>query len=278
MLSKIYLNGVLLETISFSGGEVQILIPEKSFFYSKNEHLNIVTAHLKCNSGLIALGQLKDLLRHNFGSLPIIRLELPYVPYGRYDRRMLPVDSHSLKVFCTILNSFNFDEIVIEDAHSSVAEALLNNAHPVSQLSVLKDLLESKNPILDMDKYCSLVSPDNGASKKTEEVMLFFNKGLVKCDKKRDKVTREILGFSVLDSSEPIEGSNLLILDDICDGGRTFLGLSKELKNQGAKSVDLYVTHGIFSRGVEHLLKDIDNIYCKYSWLECPKIKHQRLY
>ena len=33
---------------------------------------------------------------------------------------------------------------------------------------------------------------------------------------------------------------------DICDGGRTFIELAKVLKDNGAKRVTLYVTHGIF--------------------------------
>ena len=42
-----------------------------------------------------------------------------------------------------------------------------------------------------------------------------------------------------------------LILDDICDGGGTFTGLSHVLRGTyGARAVDLFVTHGIFSKGL----------------------------
>lgn len=54
----------------------------------------------------------------------------------------------------------------------------------------------------------------------------------------------------------------VMILDDICDGGRTFIEAVKHLREAGAKRVELYVTHGIFSKGVENLLDNgIDHIY-----------------
>ena len=53
-------------------------------------------------------------------------------------------------------------------------------------------------------------------------------------------------------------GRNCLIVDDICDGGGTFIPLAKKLKNAGAKTVTLYVTHGIFSKGLDPLKEHID--------------------
>jgi len=41
-----------------------------------------------------------------------------------------------------------------------------------------------------------------------------------------------------------------MIVDDICDGGATFILLAKELYAAGAKEVNLFVTHGIFSKGL----------------------------
>jgi ribose-phosphate pyrophosphokinase len=52
----------------------------------------------------------------------------------------------------------------------------------------------------------------------------------------------------VLDASA-VRGKECLILDDICDGGGTFTGLATELHKAEAQAVDLFVTHGIFSKG-----------------------------
>lgn len=50
-----------------------------------------------------------------------------------------------------------------------------------------------------------------------------------------------------------LNDKNILIVDDICDGGATFMLLTKDLYKRGAKSINLFVTHGIFSKGLKPL-------------------------
>jgi len=64
----------------------------------------------------------------------------------------------------------------------------------------------------------------------------------------------------------PLSGKTCIIVDDICDGGRTFITLSRKLKEQGAAKVLLYVTHGIFSQGVDVLKGYIDQIFTTNSF------------
>jgi ribose-phosphate pyrophosphokinase len=54
-------------------------------------------------------------------------------------------------------------------------------------------------------------------------------------------------------SGESVTGKRVLIVDDICDGGATFIGLAAKLREAGATDVVLFVSHGIFSRGVRAL-------------------------
>lgn len=49
----------------------------------------------------------------------------------------------------------------------------------------------------------------------------------------------------------------ILVMDDICDGGATFISLAKEIKAHelyNDQELWLYVTHGIFSKGKQTLL------------------------
>jgi len=62
------------------------------------------------------------------------------------------------------------------------------------------------------------------------------------------------------------KGKNLVIVDDICDGGRTFIELARVLKEKGANKVALYVTHGIFSQGLDVLKEHIDHVYCVHAF------------
>lgn len=51
-------------------------------------------------------------------------------------------------------------------------------------------------------------------------------------------------------------GRDCVIVDDLCDGGRTYTGLASLLKSWfGARSVELRTTHAIYSKGVDVLRK-----------------------
>ena len=60
--------------------------------------------------------------------------------------------------------------------------------------------------------------------------------------KKRDWETGQILGLDII-NADVVKDKNILIVDDICSYGGTFYHSAKALKEAGAKSVSLYVTH-----------------------------------
>jgi ribose-phosphate pyrophosphokinase len=89
---------------------------------------------------------------------------------------------------------------------------------------------------------------------------------VVECSKSRDVKTGKLTGFKVY--AEDLEGKDCLIVDDICDGGGTFIGLAGELKKKNAGNLYLAVTHGIFSKGFEELEKCFDKIFTTDSFKE----------
>lgn len=79
--------------------------------------------------------------------------------------------------------------------------------------------------------------------------------------KVRDQLTGEITGLSMPDIES---GLSILVVDDICDGGRTFTELASLIKKYEPKKLVLYVSHGIFSKGIECILESgYDAIYTK---------------
>jgi ribose-phosphate pyrophosphokinase len=116
-----------------------------------------------------------------------------------------------------------------------------------------------------------IVIPDNGASSR---VMSLTGAGtgltghyIHQCYKKRDPQTGALSGFQVPMSG--LKGRDLLIIDDLCDGGGTFVGLAKALKAHVASKVFLFVTHGIFSKGLP--LEGIDHVYTTDSYDAAPE-------
>ena len=99
---------------------------------------------------------------------------------------------------------------------------------------------------------------------------------VLRCSKKRDPETGKLLGFNV-PAKKFFKTKNVLIIDDICDGGGTFLGIADKLK---AYKLDLhlYVTHGIFSQGFEKLKKSFKSIFTTDSFKKQPKRPFLKVY
>jgi ribose-phosphate pyrophosphokinase len=112
-----------------------------------------------------------------------------------------------------------------------------------------------------------LVSPDAGAYKKVYDVAKEFKiKNIITATKVRDMVTGNILRteIPILDQHNDLM---YVIVDDICDGGRTFVELAKVIKEgRPTAKVYLVVTHGIFSAGFKTLNEYIDGVFCTNSY------------
>ncbi len=105
-----------------------------------------------------------------------------------------------------------------------------------------------------------LVSPDAGANKKVLDFAKYWKfSEVVRADKVRNVLTGKIESTKVYSSH--VSSKDFLILDDICDGGRTFIELAKELRKLTDGKIYLYVTHGIFSAGMDVFDGLIDKIY-----------------
>jgi ribose-phosphate pyrophosphokinase len=197
-------------------------------------------------------------------------LILPYLPYARQDRMCANGEAFSLKVFTDLINMMAFDSVHIVDAHSDVAPALINNCHNHSNTQYVRMVIDSwfsecNKPLSDI----VLISPDSGANKKIKmlhDELGFPNIPIVKCDKKRDVTDGSLSGFEVF--ATDLEGKDCLIVDDICDGGFTFIGIAEELRKKNAGDIYLFVTHGIFSKGFIQLLESFKKVYTTNSFGE----------
>lgn len=107
-----------------------------------------------------------------------------------------------------------------------------------------------------------LISPDAGAYKNTHKTAQLLNADLVPANKTR------IDGAPDTIIQGDVAGRDCLIVDDLADGGRTFIGLAEKIKENGANKVFLYVTHGVFSNGLEVLKPHFEKVFCTDSYQE----------
>ncbi|QAX98090.1 ribose-phosphate pyrophosphokinase [Pseudomonas phage PaGz-1] len=238
---------------TFPGGEVGVNV--SGIDASVGSFVN-VKAQIQNSDDIMALLNVTEAIRAAMGR-PHMTLLLGYVPYARQDRRCNPGDAFSLKVFANLINSAGYDRVIVVDPHSEATLHLINNVEVVSQASVFGGLLDRS----DWEQY-QLVAPDIGATKRTEQFAKETGAGvIIRCNKKRDLQTGKIEGFEILNPSDIDPDLPLLVLDDICDGGATFRSVAKALRGYSEVMPDLFVTHGIFSKGVDCLLDDFGCIY-----------------
>lgn len=192
-----------------------------------------------------------------------IELYVPYFIGGRSDRLFQYGGVNYLKqVIAPIINSQGYSKVYVLDPHSDVLEAVITNFAKHTNYKLVKFALERIDNKNDARERIVLVSPDAGAYKKVFDVAKEFGiEKIITANKVRDLKTGSIIRteIPVLDQHEDLK---YVIVDDICDGGRTFIELAKVMKDsRPTAKLYLVVSHGIFSKGLEELGDYFDGIF-----------------
>lgn len=186
---------------------------------------------------------------------------IPYFPYARQDRVMTDGEGLSLRVAAKMINQCNFKWVEVWDAHSDVLAAFFPEGvlHAIPQHELVID-----HPDFRADSVDAILSPDAGASKKIYKLAKKLNVPVIECGKKRNVVTGEIIGTTIGNLPDDHQNlKNIWVFDDICDGGATFLNLAKAFKEaypDKEYTLNLFVTHGIFSKGLTILSDYYSNV------------------
>jgi ribose-phosphate pyrophosphokinase len=233
----IYLNGTPLNVTLFPDNTSQVWKINPEFQCSQ---IVDIDWHFSHEGEFLHLAQLKNLLDYYGVEANLV---LKYLPYGRQDKEVSNDTTFALRTFARLLNSLNFTSVMITDPHSNVALNLIRNSSAWYPEKTLHKLVS----MLDCDVLCY---PDKGAREKYSKIYPWV---AVYGEKVRDQSTGHILSYSLNKEHWDVLDKKVLIVDDICDGGMTFVLLAKELFSQGATQVDLFVTHGIFSKGLKPL-------------------------
>ena len=213
---------------------------------------------------LFQLAMWHDLLRRHSGTRRSVLM--PYLPGARADRGT----PHGAGVYADFLSSMlpHVDDFVAFDVHSGLAKDtysdLLFHGVSTATLTALRPdevLADLHTAFPRRNGYKGVVAPDKGAVERTTQVGAALDLPVFCADKTREFETGKLTGYS-FDASGLSDGDRLLVVDDICDGGGTFLLLADAVAETGLDiTLDLYVSHGIFSKGVAPLLDRYENVY-----------------
>ncbi len=258
------LQGIEISTMRFPGGEVHVSVGQDAPADSLRLH-----AHLRNAEAVMTLLLVTDALRRAYPGRPQ-DLHMPYVPYARQDRVANRGEALSAKIFCDLINAQGYRQVVIQDPHSDVVPALLDRVVIDNPVPALRKVLTQVGAV-------ALVAPDAGARKRVLTLAQQLDCDVVFADKVRDTRTGAITATQVLGT---LPAQPLLVVDDICDGGRTFTELATVLRaRQAEQGLDaplyLYVTHGIFSKGLAPLLAHFQQLFTRNNWtsdLRCTQV------
>lgn len=203
------------------------------------------------------------LVEHPYWDVPeecTFVLNLPYLPYGRADRVFEIGNPHGLFAFFSRFGMLNADEVHVCDPHNP--KILPEIEEQMSFKFVVKDQLacfrDSIGFDFDKSQYDYVLAPDKGAVEKAQKIADWLGVPLLTATKERCIKTGQIL--SVQFNADMPVGSRVLVCDDICDGGGTFVPLGEELRSAGVDA-DIYFTHLIASKGLKIFKGLYDKIY-----------------
>ena len=282
----ISVNGRIVDTGRFPDGTMAI---KKEYFISMLEKSDVFNFswYYENDEEMILLYYVVSHFKANAKKNSVFNLYLPYIPNARMDRVKSTAEVFTLKYFCNFINSMEFDEVKVLDAHSNVSLALLNNV-------VQDDVFTFICGAIDEFKPDILFFPDEGSCKRyasaINEYYCSENEGvapfpIVYANKDRDWNTGTIRGIEIV-GKDKVADKRVLIVDDICSKGGTFYYSAKDLKKYGAKEIALYITHcensilcgDLIGSGLlekiytTNSISDIDHPLIQTMYLECKAL------
>ena len=246
----------LVEIYKYPDGQVGVQVNNS---LDLREETCVIHARFNTYASIAATLALNQVLRSRIVSRVI--LSAPYILGGRSDRRFHPYRSFDLKIVADMINSGGFDFVITTDPHSDVTAALINKCEVMSAWEGWIEQIK-----FDWSNV-TVIAPDAGSYKK-----------LMSLDNPFPYKDKVIGGLKYRDNGVPrvtfagdVKGKHCAIIDDICDGGRTFTSTALSLKEAGATKVTLFVTHGIFSNGT--VLPEVDEIFTTNSYRDFIEIQ-----
>lgn len=173
-------------------------------------------------------------------SAKTINVIIPYYGYARQDRKTLGREPITSKLVADLITKAGATRVCIVDVHAEQIQGFFEI--PVDTISATYMLMGSilKN---NSKQNTVIVSPDYGGVKRVRRISVEYNLPMAILDKRRPKPNVA----EIVNVLGDVRNKNCVILDDIIDTGGTIIAASNILKKNGAKSVIIGASHGVFS-------------------------------
>lgn len=216
----------------------------------------IITERINTYEDLFFIKSLKDIC--DFNGVKDLILRIPCMFQQQHDRRFEENQSFDLKLVCDFINSCNFNRVEVFHPHSDSTSMGLNNCFVMDNSIFVEKVLDhiGSNPIL--------LSTDAGSFKWINKLAdkLNYPNEVYSASKSRDLSTNKLT--QVIDRQD-FGGNDILVLDDLCVYGGTFVGLAKLLKERNVGKLYLAVSHMTVKNPNKELETLYERVYCTNS-------------
>jgi ribose-phosphate pyrophosphokinase len=181
---------------------------------------------------------------------------LPYLAYGRQDKKTDKKPAIAAKLLANLILASGTNRIIALDIHTEQIQGYFDI--PFDNLSGGSLFAQHISRRANIDDKL-IIAPDVGSIARCRFVATKLGTKLVTIDKQRN----ENRNMPIMNLIGDVKDKDCIIVDDIVDSGRTLTEAAKVLEENGAKSVNAYVTHGVLSGDSIEKVNDscIENLY-----------------
>jgi len=219
--------------------------PDEEFYVRLHDHIAgqdvVIVQTAYPDPKIIELLLMQDAV-HDAGA-KTITVVLPYFGYSRQDKKFEEGEAISARAIAQHI-SLHADCVITVDPHKEhILKFFTVPAYSVSAVSSIAQYLKEKH--IDF-----ILAPDKGAKERARDAA-----NLINCEYDYLEKTR-IDGTTVKITPKKLDarGRHVAIIDDIISTGSTMAQSIKELKKQGATSVSVACTHGLYIAGAKEKL------------------------
>lgn len=196
----------------------------------------VIKERINSYEDLFFIKSLKDICDYN--NIENVELFIPCLFQQQHDRRFKDNQSFEGKLVAEFINSCNFKKVTVFHPHSDVIIGQINKCHVKDNSKYIQWVLEQ----IPNNENLILMSSDAGGFKpliKLAEI-LEWQGDTYSASKSRDPKSHKL---TQLIDRQDFGGHDILLVDDICQVGNTFIGLAELLKERNCGKLYLAVSH-----------------------------------
>jgi ribose-phosphate pyrophosphokinase len=175
---------------------------------------------------------------------------MPYFGYSRQDKKVRPREPISARLVGDLFMTAGADRLVSVDLHTGQLQGFIHKPFDsLTALPIITDYLSER-----LDGPTTVLSPDAGGVKRAERYARFLDASVAFVYKRRDPTQHNV--SSALEMAGSVAGRHVVIVDDIIDTAGTVTNAAEMVRDQGAISVRIAATHGVFSEPAVDRIKN----------------------